>query len=975
MGSISGRQGLSTAIVSTTNPMVVRERDVERGEVAGVGSSGEPIFGEQDDRGGTDSVTRFFVPVVFVTRKDEGTPDLRLHKDKSIYSNPTFQDGRCARFERIGGRRRFSGQNRFEGRIYGGANCPRITKIFDLQTSRSGISVPLTSIWSECCTKVVYKADAVCFGAHENEGHTIGLLSGRYLCPSQITSAVGATLYKDHATLTRPGFYHQSREERYGTQDATGFFGIHVQYQGNDHEGTQAEARQIAYEDSSSFQEDIFLPVASSSFGQDDCDDSCSGRSTIASSVSSKGLGKGITRQTSSVGESLSSIRQQQEGAGLVVREPIDHKRITNQTSSETRSTCDSIRGCIQYGMGSNKRARGDPWFLEQGSADQVDQCQGVDSDFICSITPPAKIRKITHPGTIRQYDSSQVCHKSGWYSIKGSAASGVTDSGLMPPTCGDAFLSSYSRDHQYQGRCSESNSSANLRENLAMEPILQDPEEMARSGVGDRCIRINDDDSFEAVLEPTSRSISGSHRCFSTTMAEDRIVSLPTVEVDSEGDKEARSRQGQGGNNNHSHMDNSILVANDVTTYKNPTIPTQGIEHLFGDRMALLRHYHTQLGVSNSLQSFLEGHCRESTTRQYNGKWRHWVKWCKAQQPPVHPVHPDIIQVVEYFKVNREFKASTLRQIHSAIASVFDLYNPQRAPLAENMVVKKFFQAKRKTTLEVPRSQQPTWDPVLVIELLQSWGHSNQLDLTHLQKKTLMLLALGTFARPRNELGNLRYEDVHICKDPDTGVITGAELLFRWHKTGSAKKSFLGVIQDKELCPVTNLLLFIDKTLQLRQNLPSHHTLFLKYLMHPAKVGSISEKTVAEWIKDMLKQAGVNTKEHTAHSVRSAASTKASARGVSNAHIKDHGHWSHHSDTFERYYLRPSDPHATSRQITTAILDTENGTTSERVEAEPTEVVLGTRYNHTVGGAETSDDVVGSRPSWSSLWNWFSPP
>ena len=77
---------------------------------------------------------------------------------------------------------------------------------------------------------------------------------------------------------------------------------------------------------------------------------------------------------------------------------------------------------------------------------------------------------------------------------------------------------------------------------------------------------------------------------------------------------------------------------------------------------------------------------------------------------------------------------------------------------------------------------------------------------------------------------------------------------------------------------------------------------------------------------------------------------------------ISHHGHWSHRSDTFEKHYYRPGDGIQRGTTIATPILEnSENSTTSERGEVEPTEIVLGTKYNRDVGDTEPSDDVVGA--------------
>ncbi|SAL98989.1 hypothetical protein [Absidia glauca] len=98
------------------------------------------------------------------------------------------------------------------------------------------------------------------------------------------------------------------------------------------------------------------------------------------------------------------------------------------------------------------------------------------------------------------------------------------------------------------------------------------------------------------------------------------------------------------------------------------------------------------------------------------------------------------------------------------------------------------------------------------------------------------------------------------------------------------------------------------------------------------------------------MSSAGID-KQFSAHSIRSASSTAAFQRGVPVAAIKLHANWSLASNTFEKYYLRPSDhlakglAKASSISSKVFLASTDNVTTSG-VEAEASTVVVGTTHN-----------------------------
>ncbi|KAG1172723.1 hypothetical protein G6F70_006255 [Rhizopus microsporus] len=62
------------------------------------------------------------------------------------------------------------------------------------------------------------------------------------------------------------------------------------------------------------------------------------------------------------------------------------------------------------------------------------------------------------------------------------------------------------------------------------------------------------------------------------------------------------------------------------------------------------------------------------------------------------------------------------------------------------------------------------------------------------------------------------------------------------------------------------------------------------------------SPSTVANWVKEVMALAGINTTQFKAHST----STKAYMTGIGVPKLKKHVNWSLCTDTFERYYLRP---------------------------------------------------------------------
>ncbi|KAI9254083.1 hypothetical protein BY458DRAFT_481113 [Sporodiniella umbellata] len=139
---------------------------------------------------------------------------------------------------------------------------------------------------------------------------------------------------------------------------------------------------------------------------------------------------------------------------------------------------------------------------------------------------------------------------------------------------------------------------------------------------------------------------------------------------------------------------------------------------------------------------------------------------------------------------------------------------------------------------------------------------------------------------RPRSDIGRLQYQDVQIKSEGSQYSIT---LHSREPKETQVKSTTLGEYTDQEICSIHTLMKFITKTAVLRQHLPTNHTL-------------------------------------ESHSIRAASYTKAAELGNNIQAVKKHANWSLNSDTFEKFYFKPS-----SQKSSTAIINNSIFSTTEK--------------------------------------------
>jgi hypothetical protein len=192
--------------------------------------------------------------------------------------------------------------------------------------------------------------------------------------------------------------------------------------------------------------------------------------------------------------------------------------------------------------------------------------------------------------------------------------------------------------------------------------------------------------------------------------------------------------------------------------------------------------------------------------------------------------------------------------------------------------------------------------------------------------------------------------------------------------KESQQKHVKLGFLQDeeqKDVCVVTALLLFLQKTSSIRGYLPGDHTLLLKKALNQTdttKITSIQPATVPAWLSNHLKNAGVDA-SYKPHSIRSASSTKAVMQGMDIRKVKEHAaNWSLTSDTFEKFYYKPSMQIHNSTKVQNSIFSTEKSTTSKS-EAKATRIVLGTTNNTDVA-EEKDEEVVQTQPWHRRFFN-----
>jgi hypothetical protein len=191
------------------------------------------------------------------------------------------------------------------------------------------------------------------------------------------------------------------------------------------------------------------------------------------------------------------------------------------------------------------------------------------------------------------------------------------------------------------------------------------------------------------------------------------------------------------------------------------------------------------------------------------------------------------------------------------------------------------------------------TWDVDVVLSYLRSQENAS-LSLGALAAKLATLLALATLFRA-SDLAAISKRSIKFSTNRVSFSLTRPR---KAQKSGALQSFTLERLGDETLDPVACLKCYISMTESFRKD-SNNELLFISSvgLHNPVK-----SQTISNWIKKVLKDAGIDVEIFSGHSTRGAAASKAVAVGASLDSVLSAGHWAS-SSTFRKFYHREKDP------------------------------------------------------------------
>ena len=194
-------------------------------------------------------------------------------------------------------------------------------------------------------------------------------------------------------------------------------------------------------------------------------------------------------------------------------------------------------------------------------------------------------------------------------------------------------------------------------------------------------------------------------------------------------------------------------------------------------------------------------------------------------------------------------------------------------------------------------------WDPTVVLDMIEKWVPHQEICLKKLSFKLAFLLALTTGQRVQ-ALNSIKIKNINIVNKKCYIII---DKLLKSSRRGTHQLPLeLNEFTNMNLCVIDVLKYYLIKTLEIRNG----DFLFISF-QKPHK--EISTETLSRWIKNVLKEAGIDA---TAHSTRSLSTSVAADNGIPINQVLDCAGWAHES-TFKNFYRLKSTENFGNKVIT----------------------------------------------------------
>ena len=286
-------------------------------------------------------------------------------------------------------------------------------------------------------------------------------------------------------------------------------------------------------------------------------------------------------------------------------------------------------------------------------------------------------------------------------------------------------------------------------------------------------------------------------------------------------------------------------------------------------------------------------------TISSYDVYIKKWVQYCKDNS--INDPHKASYEEAMSFIAdlyNNGYKYGTIANARSALSAI--LPKKGGVTFGQDPMVSKLLKSIFRLRPTLPK-HTVMYDPELVLNYINELPHNYELMLEMLTKKLVTLLCLLSGQRVQ-AISSLRTD---FSKVDDQLYTFYIPVVLKTTKPGrhQAPLQFQVFPHNNKLCVVNCLKEYTKRTDNIRENLAKQpKNLILSYAYPHLPVGP---STIARYVKQFLGLAGIDLTVFTAHSTRSASTSKANNIGLSMKDIQKAAGWTNDS-TFRRFYDLP---------------------------------------------------------------------
>lgn len=284
----------------------------------------------------------------------------------------------------------------------------------------------------------------------------------------------------------------------------------------------------------------------------------------------------------------------------------------------------------------------------------------------------------------------------------------------------------------------------------------------------------------------------------------------------------------------------------------------------------------------------------KDGTQAQYQGYLKQWRSFCTGRD--IDMFTPQVSEVLDFLTTLFD-KGLGYSALNTARSSLSSIINIEGRPVGEHQIVVKFMKGVFNLRPSKPRTNY-TWDPQIVLDYLKNLSPVKDIDYKLLTYKAVTLLWILSGQRGQS----VRLIDIRNVEINKNFVKIRYGDMLKTTRPGFQQNEIKlkAYAPDRRICITTVLSEYIA---QRNERCSQDCTQLFITTQKPYRAATAS--TIARWVKDVMREAGLDITKFTPHSIRAASTSAAMRSGIPIDSILATAGWTKES-TFRKYYNKP---------------------------------------------------------------------